>query len=494
MFMALMFTLLPLYYSDNYYDILNDKNYIFALFSKILIVAVFATLIVSLIGNIQKKTLKECITGEIKSISFLDILMVCFSAVTVISLCLSPDFENSWSGGAAWHVGAYMILLGMVVYFIISRCFSGKPDIWAYLYLGSLAVLLIGVIDRLGYDFLVMHDEIPLQYNIFISTIGNVNFWAAYLSIIVPFFMLAPVFFKSRLSRFLAHIFLLIAYFSLFITLANTTYLGIGVAALFVIWYSLKDVKRLKNLALNGVLFTIAGMAADVLWKHPNLIARPIDTDTVSLLLLQYKLYLIPGILGILLILIVLFTGTRKEPVRVKIDSFVEKYLPIAWIVLIAVGIIGGICYMVLNYSMEFLNYRGSIWYFAFHGFLDAGFGQKLIGIGPALLDVVTQEQIAKADFFVEWNYLYNTAHNDLLEALVTTGILGCAVKVLMYIAPFIMFAKGNEKKTEKAAVLAALTGFIGQGLVTGPYILTYAFYIIFLGVMGAYYRMGKTK
>ena len=33
-----------------------------------------------------------------------------------------------------------------------------------------------------------------------------------------------------------------------------------------------------------------------------------------------------------------------------------------------------------------------------------------------------------------------------------------------------------------------------GRGLFTGPYILTYVLYTIFLGVLGAYCRMGKEK
>lgn len=116
------------------------------------------------------------------------------------------------------------------------------------------------------------------------------------------------------------------------------------------------------------------------------------------------------------------------------------------------------------------------------------------MGVGPALLDTVTQAQIAKADFYVEWNWLYCTAHNDLLEYLVTMGVFGAACKLLMYILPFVMYARGKERKPEKAAVLAALVGYIGQGLFTGSYILTYVFYIIFLGVMCAYDRMEKAK
>ena len=50
------------------------------------------------------------------------------------------------------------------------------------------------------------------------------------------------------------------------------------------------------------------------------------------------------------------------------------------------------------------------------------------------------------------------------------------------------------KRKKMMAAVLAALVGYLGQGLFTGPYILTYVLYTIFLGVLGAYCRMGKEK
>ena len=48
MFMVLMFTLLPLYYSDNYYNILNDKRDIYWLFSRILFVVIAVSLCISL--------------------------------------------------------------------------------------------------------------------------------------------------------------------------------------------------------------------------------------------------------------------------------------------------------------------------------------------------------------------------------------------------------------------------------------------------------------
>ena len=494
MFMALMFTLLPLYYTDNYYNILHDKRDVYELFSGILLAVVAATLLISLILTVRHHRLKENVWQEIRRISMLDILMVASGIVAIVSTVYSADVAQAVSGEAAWDVGALTIVLSVVIYFVISRCYSGKGDIWAYLYFGSFAVLAIGIIDRLGYDFLVMHDEIPLQYNIFISTIGNVGFWASYLSMMIPFFMLLPVVVQSRWKSFFIYLYLLAAYFSLFITLTNTTYLGVGVASLFIICYSLAKVERLPNLAINGILFSVAGAVAEFLWKHPSYLLRPIDTDDVSWVLLQHRLYVLPGIVGVLLILYLLILRRLPERIQQKLDYFVEQIMTKIWIELIIIGVVGVVYYLIYNYNLRIFNYRGSIWYFAYHGFLDGDLWQKLFGVGPGLLDLVTQAQIAKADFYVEWNYIYCTAHNDLLEYLVTTGVIGAVCRLVMYVLPFIMYAKGREKQPEKAAVLAALVGFIGQGLLTGPYILTYVFYTIFLGVLAAYDRMGKAK
>lgn len=57
MFMVLMFTLLPLYYSDNYYNILNDKRDIYWLFSRILFVVIAVSLCISLMLVIKKPSI-----------------------------------------------------------------------------------------------------------------------------------------------------------------------------------------------------------------------------------------------------------------------------------------------------------------------------------------------------------------------------------------------------------------------------------------------------
>lgn len=487
-FLALMFTFFPLYYTDNYYNILHDKRNVFILTGLLLTAVIFISLFIGMGIDISKKNLLIKIKQEIRSVCLLDVIVLAFAAAAIISACHAKDMEASFTGSIAWDVGCGVILLGTVIYFIISRCFSCKADIWVYVYLGSLAVVLIGAIDRLGYDFLVMHDEIPLQYEIFISTIGNVSFWAAWLSMMVPFFMLAPVFTKSRIKRGGIYLFLLISYFTLYTTLTNTSYMGIGVGMLFVVYFSLCDVKRIKNLAVNAILFMVAGMAADIFWKY-EFTPRKVDTDTISRLLLEHKLYFAVGAAGLLLLGLCLLCDEMKEENRKKLDSLVEKVFSKIWLGMIAALVIGIVYYMVHNYSLEMIHYRGSIWYFAFQGFRDGSIWEKILGVGPGLLDYVTRPQIENAPFHVVWDYYYNTAHCDVLEYLVTMGVVGAVLRVLMYVLPFLMLRKGESYKAERAALLAALTGYIGQGLITGPYILSYAVYMVLLGVYVGYCR-----
>lgn len=485
LYIALMFTFLPLYYSDNYYNILHDKRDGYLLFSAGMLTVLAAAGLVWLTGGLLKKksSVREILKTEYQSICLLDGVIVTFALVALLSSKLSGDFPLSYYGEAAWDVGSRVIILSTLVYFAVSRGFSRREDVWFYVYIGSFAVLLIGVIDRLGYDFLVMHDEIPLQYNIFISTVGNVNFWAAYLSMLVPFFALVPVFLKNRGRRLWVYLFLFTAYLSCFITLTNTTYIGIGSGMLYVVYYSLQKKDRLKNLSVNMVLFAAAGLAADIL-RAGNFTPRPIDTDEITLFLLQYKLYAAVGALGAFLF----FFCIRSKGEQEKICKLLRRI----WIGVILSGILGAAVYTALNFSLEIYNYRGSIWYFSWKGYLDGSVKDWLLGAGPGLLDNVTQRQIQfvrEAGLEAVWDFLYNTAHNDLLEYLVTTGAVGFVLKVLSCVLPFVMMNKNTEHPVERAAVLAALAGYMGQGLVTGPYLLTYVLYMIFVAMYVRYWR-----
>lgn len=481
-YIVLMFTLLPLYFSNHYFNILHDKRDVYLLISLGLIAMLAAVVLIWLAVSFfrDKSSLWKALKSEYRSVSLLDEMVLAFALLALLSAKLSRYPASSYYGEVAWDVGGQTIFIATLVYFIISRAFGRKVFIWFFVYMGSFAAVLLGVLDRLGYDILLMHKEIERQYALFISTIGNVNIWSGYLSLLVPFYALAPLFLKNRYSRLAAYLFVYMAYFSCFITYSDTCYIGIGTGMLYGVYYSLRKKFRMKNLSVNMILFAVAGLTADIL-RAARLTPRAIDVDQISQILLQYKLYAVIGVAGIALLLFCI----RSEGLQEKVCKVMSRI----WIGMILLGVCGVTVYIAVNFSMWLFNYRGTIWYFSWKGYLDGSVKDKIIGAGPGLLDSVTQVQLKKADFEVVWNWYYNTAHNDLLEYLVTTGLLGAVLKILIYILPFTMMKKGEECPAEKAALLAALTGYIGQGLTTGPYILTYVLYMVFLAVYARYCR-----
>lgn len=149
--------------------------------------------------------------------------------------------------------------------------------------------------------------------------------------------------------------------------------------------------------------------------------------------------------------------------------------------------------YMIYNYNLKLFNFRGSIWYFSFMGFLDGTLWQKLMGVGPALLDTVTQAQIAKADFYVEWNWLYCTAHNDLLEYLVTMGVFmqhaGSDV-----CSPICDVHERQRTKTGKGSSSCSTGWISGAGLVYRTLYSDLCTLHHFLGCAGRILSHGKRK
>lgn len=164
------------------------------------------------------------------------------------------------------------------------------------------------------------------------------------------------------------------------------------------------------------------------------------------------------------------------------------------WIWLIIVGVIGVVFYVIYNYNLKLFNFRGSIWYFSFMGFLDGTLWQKLMGVqcGAFGYSYTGTDCESRLLCRVELAVLYCSQRSVGISGY--HGGIWRSMQALMYVLPFVMYTKGKERKPEKAAVLAALVGYLGQGLFTGPYILTYVLYTIFLGVLGAYCRMGKEK
>lgn len=487
LYIALMVAFIPLYYNDNYTDILSAKTHMIYILSFAFMIAMIPALLSCVITAAKNNELIQSIA---KGINVMDVIVVLFTIIAFVSTNSSSNVSASLYGTDSWNVGSIFILICAVIYFFISRNFNTyRYDVFVYMYFGTIAIVLFSILDRLGIDTLDMFSEVVWEYDIFTSTIGNMDVYAGIFSLFLPVFMMMGMSVRNRFYKLCVYILVYLGFVNMNIVLTNTIYCGVGMAIIFVIYYSLLDYNRLKNLFAMGLMFSFAGFTVKVL--DENWTIRPLDHDSFALIILNHKLYIVIGIASVLALIAMGIISRRDKETQCKVTRIVETIISKAYLVVVCLLFLAGIIYLIMNASLKMGNYRGYIWYMALNGYKEMTPFHKIVGVGPGLIDSVIQPQIRKTTLDLVRDYWYNTAHNELIEFLVTMGISGTACYLGM-IVTLIVQAVRLLKKTRPtccAAVFAGIIGYLAQGIATGPYAPNYLTFFVLLGIWEAFVR-----
>ncbi|MBD5459907.1 MAG: hypothetical protein HDR26_03035 [Lachnospiraceae bacterium] len=178
--------IMPFYFTEGYGYIGSDKA---AFFRSVGFPLAFAALaaacfycIVTYMGN------RKAFGATLKSrISATDICMLCYLVSLIISYLLSEYQEHALLGSDTWPMGLLTHLALIASYFALSRSFLGEKWLYALLLGVTTVVFALGLLNRYGIYPIQMDYAGPA----FISTIGNVNWYCGYWSVLVCFSLLA---------------------------------------------------------------------------------------------------------------------------------------------------------------------------------------------------------------------------------------------------------------------------------------------------------------
>lgn len=81
-------------------------------------------------------------------------------------------------------------------------------------------------------------------------------------------------------------------------------------------------------------------------------------------------------------------------------------------------------------------------------------------------------------DYF---NKTYLNAHNEFLQYLVTTGIVGVFSYSMIWVSSLLDFIKRRKKTCRDWILFSGIFGYLGQALVNNPQALNYAVLFILL-------------
>lgn len=470
-YIVLMLLVLPLYTGGSYYLLGDTKYYLFFCLTMGFVLLWLGYRMISYIG---KGTL-----GQMQW-SIVDIAMLSYGACALLSALASPYRRTAWTGYAEWYMGALTQLLLVGIYFFVSREYTVKN---AYPIrageLGLALVVLIAFLQRFGVDILGLHQPFHLldwESSHMLSTIGNINWFCGYLSVMLPW-PVVGMFYSTRRTK-------------------KMVYYILSVSALTLTLTQGSDI---------GILLVIACLGLGVLYgmKRPEIFHRtmmlaagvcilcPVMGHVMSFLG-TWNMLAVDGflsgqvkkpfwwVLAALLLVICLIQSKLPEKAVVWFDRF-----------LLMGGILFALCFVaVYLYRIPeggaWGSGRGGLWKAAWYGFCEAEPIRKVIGFGPDCYAEYIYSSPTLANYIQmegRWaDSVFANAHNEWLNMLINGGVIG----LLAYISVFVCAGKRYRGMMLGVMVLV-LYGI--NSLFSFQQVMSTPFLFLTLGICESRYR-----
>lgn len=504
-YVVFLFIAFPLFVHDMYFDIMNDKFYLFWVSCA---VVTGASLIITLIygltdlakdhGRGVKAFFREFLPANIRRhLSLPDCFFILFMVISILSTVLSEyPYEAFW-GQYGRYQGLFLWIFYGALYVLISRFYRAKRWHFDLFLLVGVILSLWGCLDYIGADPLGWRAAIgdpSFRYD-FSSGIGNVNsltaMLALYMSAAAVMFIDQPMAdFRGKCRKALYGLALLITFTAVIMSASDNGALAVG-ALLFVLpFYAWKNRQGTLSYLAAAALFMLAmyGTGSITAWVHEaNAAAQaaggsffldimPEGKWGVLLMLsnkqtlLMAELFVILCFIGVFMYFLD-FSAYQKKRKEVLGGYHFEDYMTedtgkasrIVWGLLglsALIGLIwlfydantGGHPEWYQNYSKFFIfndrwgTNRGYNWKLIISYFAMLPLFRKFIGAGPETYGVYTGIR----DYYTmleEMNETYDSPHNEVLQYLFSVGIIGTIGYYGMVISAIFggIFGKGGK-------------------------------------------------
>ena len=264
--------------------------------------------------------------------------------------------------------------------------------------------------------------------------------------------------------------------------------LGIGAAVMVLVCHKNFTTRHLRRAALISAAFF--GWAA---WMHYMRASVYTQGGTALLAKLGAWQVALPCMAASLLLWLVLFGLARKG-----IAAQAPLYLP-GRVITIAVLAVGALAFVLANampnlplpeslhnllvFNDDWGTYRGVAWRAAFGTWADGSLLRKIVGIGPGMMH--TAVAAWAGDAMTARMATFYAAHNEYLEQLLTTGILGLAAWLLL-VAAHLRRGERSWNTPGVAPVMLALCSYLAQAVVSIRVSMVFPLVMLLFGALAA--------
>ena len=477
-FLYAIFLGLPLVINNGYFNISATKS-LYYLFISINYCVV--ALIAHLIYRFKK------IKVPIKAIP-LDFLLIAFAVANIVSAGLSKYGKGVWLGTESRIQGAITILIYVLVYLLVS---NGAKDIIKnsklirFFSIVFIMVVTIAVFHSLDISFTgIFTHMVADQRPLFISTIGNLNFFSSFICLCLPIFV---VFFVNAKNQ------------NIYTSWAIVLSFG-GIAAVlscsdgFVLGF-------LAFLAVAPFFFTKSKELFIRFWIAIAIILLSAAAFFYLYKLFPKQIYETSNLLGFVLSPLILGLIITFIVIMCVLAHFKEKFLKAfryMYLIGIALSVLAVVIILIyanreydpnaksiLIFNDNWGSLRGLVYRKSFEILSEFTFKEWLVGIGPETL------QFRLFEFGLT---TFDQAHCEYLQVLLTTGLIGFITYIGSIIAACVLVIRKLKDNFIALAFFFGLVAYWAQAIFSIAQSFTTPFVYLYLAIIVCEYKQTFNK
>lgn len=504
-FLLYMGAVYPLIMHDRYFDITVTKYRAFSIAICIYAVLMILAALVDVLDGIDKKkgaNKHEAVTGSFikrHNIMALDIFMALFILANVMAFLMASDKTAAFTGEEGRRCGLQFMILAMFLYLCMARgCAVKRIVSIVFMAVGSV-VELIALCQYMGADFLKLREGLGVDIqSIYISTFGNIDIFGSFLCVLVPVAMgayLGTSFTKSIAVKVTSLVTMVLGAAAAVITNANLVYIGITAALVITfVWSAYRGcIVRFADVCL-ALAFGV--MVINILLDANGKVEA--ELDGISRMVSDKNIAIAVFAVLAVVRLVMIFISSKLD----KISGV--KALIAAVIIVIAGGIAGLVrgsdhTGSLFSFDDSWGNYRGYVWRRLMESFREFNLPHKLFGYGNESV-----KEIMTSGYYDEMiddiGVVYDNAHNEYLQYLVTTGFFGALAYVGLIVSAAVMLIRtavsSFKKDADTEGVFLALTfgisGYASQAFVNLNQSLTTPYMFLMIAMAAGVCRVHR--
>lgn len=487
-YVLVMLGFYPVFYRENILHIIRDKKDFFLFFTILYLIVLCPAGIASL-AALWKKNISEKFTVRADTIY---LLVLALSAG--FSVFFAPDRNRALNGLSYRTVAADVFLLCILVYFGV-RTYGKYTSvvIWSWLF-GSTSVYLFGILSSCKINFLHMQDGLGAPH-IFLSPLGNSNFNASFVCLVLPLVLAMYMVCKEAFSKIIYAVVMYIGFlFTIFIK-TESSVISILAALLLLFFFALEKEEWFRRFAEIVVIFAAAHTTIFLLLQFWEDHLWPFD---------GLDAFLLRGfmVLSGWLAAAVLWGVSRwKAQVRLwllKWRKVMVCSLGIAAVLFVVIFVfvnlifakaVQGSIFERLLLTNESFSNRGILWKSTIELLRKSSFTEILFGHGLNCYQMVIMP-FHYEEMIQYFGTVMTDPHNEFLQVFTDMGILGtCGYFGFLISSLVFAFRRWKENEWMIAAVIS-ISIYLLQGLVNCYAIFHLPILFLFLGLVNG--GMGK--